>query len=171
MVRYTNDDGTELISCDYLSVGDYDGSGSVGEANIRALMRDKACKEEDSYIERSVHSFRQLWLLDTEENREIIKKLEEQYPLYDEEVHSLVETEWEEESWKDYVMKDLLRGLPDELGEVITDDLDEDCLWSIYKDAMDQTNTYPSMSYNSCSIDVKRIQEKFTQLVLERIRS
>lgn len=171
MERYTNEDGTEFISCSWLSVGDYGGTGSAGEANIRALVRDKDKTAEDYMTITGPYHSKQLWLLDTEENREIIKKLEEQYPLYDEEMYSLVETEWEEESWKGYVRNDLLRGLPDELGEVITDDLDDDALWSIYRNAMDKANTYPAMEYSGCSIDVKRIQETFTQLVLERIRS
>lgn len=171
MERYTNDDGTEFISCACLVVGDYVGYGSIGEANIRALVRDKDKTEEDYMTITGPYHEKQLWLLDTEENRKLIKKLEEQYPLYDEEMHSLVETEWEGESWESYVKNDLLRGLPDELGEVITDDLDDDDLFQIYRDAMEKTNTYPVMEYSSCSVDVERIQETFTQLVLERIRS
>src|SRR5215211_9312434 len=95
------------ISCDALTVGDYGGYGTVGEANIRSLEREQTDNDYPVHIEHGAYASKQLWLFDTPENREIIKRLEDDYPLVDEEEHSRVEMEWEMEAWDDYGLADL----------------------------------------------------------------
>src|SRR5215203_1640249 len=96
-------DGDWYVSCDALTVGDYGGYGTVGEANIRSLEKE----QEDTLIRYGHYYSKQLWLADTPDNREIIRRLEDDYPLYDEEEHSRVEMEWEEEAWDNYGLADL----------------------------------------------------------------
>lgn len=162
---WEDDEGVAYVSCDLLLVGDYGGAGAVGEANIRALT------DTEGAVERhGAYYSRQLWLPDTEENRAILEDLERDYPLVDDEVHSQVEMEWEEEAWDSYGKADLLRGLPDGLDEIAEGDLTDADLWECYKSAMESTNSYPRMEYSGAALPLDRIQEAFTDAVLVKLQ-
>lgn len=161
---WTDEDGIAWVSCGSLTVGDYGGAGSVGEANIRCLK-----EREDCRIKFGAYYSRQAWLLDTEENRELVEGLVRDYPLIDEEEMSRVEMEWEEEAWTIWLQDDLNATLPDELGEVIGDEIDSGEQWDLYRRAMDMTNTYPAPEYSNVHVDVDRIKDTYAQLVLARL--
>ena len=156
----------EYISCNALTVGDYGGSGSMGEANIRCL--ESETPDEDYFIFHGSHGHKQLWLKDTPEHRELVEGLERDYPVLDDEEMCRVELEWESEAWDGWVKNDLLKGLPDELREVIEDDLDNDVLFTLYRESMEATNTYPTPEYSGVHVDIDRIQKTFNNLVLEK---
>ncbi len=168
METMIDEDGTAFVSCDHLCVGDYGGAGSVGEANIRSLQSDFP----DSFVRHGDYYSRRLWLPDNEEMREIIKGLEENYPLYDEEMHSEVEMEWQQEAWDLWLEDDLVRTLPEELREwveLISEDDHHTMLWLAYQQAMEKTNTYPEAEYSGVYVDVDRIKDAFAS-ALERFR-
>src|SRR5258708_7338025 len=95
------DDGTTYVSCSELEQGDYCGA-SWCEANVRALEG-----LEGAWVRHGAHHNRQLWLPDTEGNRETCRYLSEDYPIWDEEMDSRVRDEWEREAWDDYGLADL----------------------------------------------------------------
>jgi hypothetical protein len=155
----------EMISHDYLVVGDYGGASSVGEANIRTLE-----PLEGSHMEHGAYSSRQLWLPDTEDNRELIASFDN-YPCLDDEVLCEVEAEWELEAWNSYVRSDLLRSLPLEVRHV-ADELEEDrkeILWELYLEAMEKTNSYPNAEDSGVHVPIDRIKDTFGQLVEDEI--
>ena len=87
------------------------------------------------------------------------------YPCFDDELVSEVETEWESEAWDSWVMHDLTRNIDDDLAGKAERLADEDKLFPIYRQAMEDTNTYPVPEYSSTYIDVDAIQETFTELL------
>lgn len=162
--------GQWWISCDVLCVGDYGGAGDIGEANIRALERDKEKGGEETYEEHGSHGYRQLWLLDTDDNRDIIVQLQENYPLYDEEEHSDVQIEWEWEAFDSYYDEELLSHLDDDSEGYLWREYADDCLskenrFRIYRRAMDDTNTYPTPEYNGVHVRIDRIQGTYAVLI------
>ncbi len=157
-------DGVRWISCDVLCVGDYGGAGSVGEANIRCL-KDR----EDCVVLHGAYYSKQAWLIDNFANGDLIRKLEKDYPCIDDEQVSRVEMEWEQEAWESWLRSDLLQGLPDELGEVVEDDLDNAALWDCYRAAMEEENEYPIPEHSGVCVRVKEIQETFNWLVIEKL--
>lgn len=148
------------ISCDVLCFGDYGGAGSVGRANIDAL-KDRP----GAWVENGAYWSEMLWLPITEENKEIVTELDEQYPLFDEEAHSEVEMRWEEEAWKDCYKQDLLRLIAkdDSALSILfdTDSFDADTLWQLYIESMDECNRYPTMEYSGASIPIDGIKDAF----------
>jgi hypothetical protein len=164
MEESEDEDGVKYISCDVLCVGDYGGASSVGEANIRALGEDYP----DSITRHWPYSTRQLFLPDTPETREIIEHLERDYPLYNEEEHSKVEMEWEQEAWESWLRSDLVRTLEDRLKEWAEDTATGDQLWEAYRWAMEKENEYPIMENNGCCVRTDEIQESFARAVLCR---
>ena len=87
-------------------MGDYGGYGDIGEANIRALQ-----DEPGAYVRTGGYGHRQLWLPDNEDNRELIERLERDYPIYCEDSLSEVQQEWADEAWEDFGRWDSLRDL------------------------------------------------------------
>ncbi len=152
------------VSCDYFCVGDYGGAGSVGESNIRSLQDD-----EGAFVEWGGHGSKTLWLPDTPENRSLIERLERNYPVIDEGLMSEVESEWETEAWESWLRNDLLH----EVGKTHpalsewASTLDD--LFEIYRRAMDDTNTYPTVEYSGVHVDVDRIKLFFAMSVSDRL--
>jgi hypothetical protein len=82
------------------------------------------------------------------------------YPCFDDEIVSEIESEWETEAWENWLRSDLTRSLPDDLDD---DEFDwtEDELRDAYRTAMDETNTYPTPECSSVYVDVDRIKDSF----------
>lgn len=156
MDNWTDDDGDKWISCDPLTVGDYGGAGVVGEANARALEAEYP----NSHTERGDYNHRQFWLPDTADTRKIVEGLERNYPVYDEDMLSHVEEEWEREAWEDWLRSDLLATLPDALQELV-EDMDDITLWEWYQTAMEAANEYPVFEYSGACVRVERIAGQF----------
>ena len=186
--------GHTYISPHSLVYGDYGGAGSVGVANVRAILEMEEFKDSTMYVSHSewarigtdyewkndlgcdincddppkvVHTtggygFTMLYLLECEETEDIIAQLTDYGPLIDEEIHSWVEMEWEEEAWDSWVRSELYDGLPEELQDAIDDQKPSDGkLYEAYRLAMDSTNTYPVPEYAGVHIDTKRIQDEY----------
>ncbi len=162
--HYRHDETTAklYLSCDYFCVGDYGGYGSIGEANIRSLEND-----EGAFVQHEAYSSKTLWLPDTPANRELIERLERNYPLIDEEMMSTVESEWEMEAWECWLRSDLLH----EVGETHpalsewASSLPDGDLFKFYHQSMDYTNTYTTVEHNTVRVDVDRIKYSFTSLL------
>tara|TARA_Y100000310_G_scaffold344999_1_gene461058 strand:- start:667 stop:1281 length:615 start_codon:yes stop_codon:yes gene_type:complete len=188
--------GHKYISPHALVYGDYGGAGSVGVANVRAILEmeefqdsilrlgyrdwDNIDKWSDDFTEQHiVDEFKEdygppkvvhltgaygsntLWLLECEETEDIIASLAD-YPLIDEDLHSQVELEWEEEAWEHWTRSELYDGLPEELQEAIDDKIPSDGkLYEAYRLAMESTNTYPVSEQAGVYIDTKAIQDEY----------
>lgn len=156
------------ITCHALSVGDYGGAGSTGEGNIRALE-----ETEGAYVKHGPHGFRQLYLPDTEENREIVRALEEDYPVFDEEAVSEVEAEWEQEAWENWLENDLALGI-EKAGEHyidLWDGLEETDKWRLYGEAQARAGVCPHSEHSGMYVDVRRLVTVMPPILLEEALS
>ena len=110
------------------------------------------------------HGGRTMWIRSDIDFAEEVNALAD-YPCFDDELVSFVEQEWEAEAWHSYVMQDLTADMPEHLEDKagrLEDDLE---LFTLYKNAMEDTNTYPTPEYAGVHVDVDRIKETFTALV------
>lgn len=179
---------TGRISCTSLDVGDYNGLGSLGEGNIRAITRDLG--DANVYEEHGRYGYRRLWILDTYANREALNKLVDDYPVYDEEAMSQVEIEWEESAFQDWLADGIGRELETEYGAGFREVWDELPMgfrdidaetetrtevkypddvpdrMSIYRAAMEAENEYPTFDENSASVRVENIIDCVARLML-----
>lgn len=153
------DDGQQ-ISHDSLCVGYYGGSGSHGQANINWLEKHH---EADVAISHGAYYSKRAWLPDTEQFRELLESLDD-YPVFDEEMVSEVESQWERAAWESWLRSALVCDLPEELDHA-TDLLTDSELFEAYIAAMGTTNTYPVSEYSGVYIDLKRMQDAFRQQV------
>ena len=83
---------SQLISCDFISFGDYDNSCAVERANVRYLKEQGLIEK----LETGSYNYEKAWLLDTPENRELLNSLFD-YPCFDDELVSEIENEIETE--------------------------------------------------------------------------
>ena len=99
-----------------LSYGDYAGSGSVGEANVRVV---EDMLEEDDELEGHLftvggsHGYQAIAIRMNSRHPEVLGLLERlaSYPLLDEEAHSELELERAEEAWQNWGRDDFVRRL------------------------------------------------------------
>jgi len=194
MQQTTTINGIEYISDCALTCGDYGGAGSVGVANIRALLayadendidvpdyhiatwvrlsegrhyEDDDLPESDMIHIHSGYRGEQIVVrADHEELKEMVDSLEN-YPLIDDEMHSLVEMEWEQEAWDSWLKDDLLRSLSDDTQEA-AECISDSGLFELYRQAMEDCNEYSIPEYSGSHIAVDRISKRFGELVVER---
>lgn len=94
-VRTDQDSGIRYVSSDYLTYGDYVGAGTVGMANIECIQED--FDDEFLDLERLNYGYHKLWIaehaisISDESITDIIKKLEDSYPVIDDEKLSELE--------------------------------------------------------------------------------
>ena len=195
MIDETTKYGHKYLSPSCCTYGDYGGAGSVGIANVRAILEmeefqdsilrltyrvwENVDKWNDDFTDwQTIEEFkihgppkvvylvggygsRTIWLLECEETNDIIACLAD-YPLLDEELHSEVEMEWEEEAWDSYVRYDLYSAMDEELQEAIDEQKPTDGkLYEAYRLAMESTNTYPVCEHAGVHIDTKAIQDEY----------
>jgi hypothetical protein len=191
--------GITFITNSALSVGDYGGAGSVGQANLQSIKSiinsEQLVLENATYREwnnaggyygsnstdkriTKAHAVelyggygsKTIWVReDCDALAECVNALSD-YPLIDDEEHSRVEMEWEQEAWDNYVREDLERTLKEDTKEwfhAVT--FDDDTLFSCYRAAMDATNTYPVPEYDSVHIDIERISDAYADALLEAV--
>jgi hypothetical protein len=160
----TDSDGTKLISCDFIQYCDYDNSCAVERANVRYLQEQKLMAYEDTGGYGSVKA----WLLDTEENRELLGVLFD-YPCFDDELVSQVEMEIEDEYIKDCA-SDLHKLLSEDMQEAMQelylfDDIDRDC----YEKAKDASNTHFEVECGGNGyIDFKRLVKDYALALCDK---
>lgn len=196
MIDETTKYGHKYLSPSCCTYGDYGGAGSVGVANVRAILEmeefqdsilrlgyrdwENVDKWNDDFTHQdTIDEFKEdygppkvvhltggwgsntLWLLECEETNDIIACLAD-YPLLDDDLHSQVEMEWEEEAWDSYVRYDLYSAMDEELQEAIDEQKPTDGkLYEAYRLAMESTNTYPTPEQAGVHIDTKRIQDEY----------
>lgn len=136
----------------------------VGPSHWQRATEGRAWSDDDP-IESAVvivcygYGGQQAWVReDVEDLAECIACLED-YPLLDDDEHSAVEMEWEDEAWNSWLRDDLLRTLEDEVREKYEDD--ETALHNAYIAAMQSENAYPVSEYAGVHVDVSRIADAF----------
>jgi hypothetical protein len=165
--KYETPLDTDLIPLPYTSGSDYQGQ-SIEVSNFRAIWRDfsetvpelyRVSGDYGSYgllVERSV-------LSSTSEHHtalvEVIKRLEDVYCIYDDNLECEVELEAQSEAWDAWVKHDYRRGLENAgiLEEDSEDRVNDDTLFECLRLVVDSANLEWINEFgNSAHIDVDR---------------
>jgi hypothetical protein len=121
--------------------GDYFGDG-VSRSNYRSLLRDFP----DTFVEVKGDYFSQYLAIPvdslTDELLDIATGLVEQYPLYDEEDHSELETEELDEQLGDWIISDIRSDLRREHGKEDAF-LSDDTIRELFYEWLSDANEYP----------------------------
>lgn len=149
----------------YTAYGDYVGYAAVGAANYRALKEDFGEHKDIAFISGDFGFQAVIYNTETkdEEILNILKNIVD-YPLIDEDLHSEVTMEWENEAWDCWARSDFkseLRKLFPDLEEVI-DDISDDDIWTIFHAACEEANEYWECEISGAWIDIKRVAKKVT---------
>ena len=99
-----------------------------------------------------------IWLLECPATADILAALAD-YPLLDDDHHSQVEMEEEDEAWESWVRADLESLLDDE------HEYTEEQMLTAYRAAMEETNTYPVHETGGCWVDVSAIKDAFVKAI------
>ena len=150
----------------------------AGEAHISYRVWEPIEPTEPLIITTGPYSYRQAWVrVDGEYDtlRETLEGLEG-YAVLNDSYLSEIESEWEEQHYTDTLEDELLRTLPEPLRDWLEVQLAKGsipgaCLWSAYREAMENTNTYPEMEYNGAYVDVERIADEWRGLLLRDLRA
>lgn len=153
---HSGNEVVNLISCNYIQYGDYDNSCAVGRANVKYLKENNLIEK----LETGGYGGIKAWLLDTEENRELLNSLFN-YPCFDDEMVSELESEMEMEYIK-VCASDLHKLLSEDMQQAIEelsiDEIDQDC----YFKACEASNTYFEVeSGGNGYVDFKRIAKDY----------
>lgn len=187
METYSDNHGTQWITGTVLAYGPYERGGSVACANITWLEeygtasviharlvyldngkvsfgRDDGedLSTYDAIIVGGAFGGKTAFINMAGDLREDADALSD-YPVFNEELVSQVELEWEEQAWPD-TLRSLMDAAPtDALRDYFSDHADkfEDMLFQAYRDAMESTNTYPVPEYDSVFIDTAKIADDF----------
>jgi|SRR5690349_8271643 len=175
--------GVSYVSHSALTFGDYGGAGSVGLANIRALMDEHPDSLEvymstldNTYfhdeewalrIERTrpellvafgSYGGQQAWL--REDIADDTLRALSDYPSLDDEGASRVEAEWLEEALDSYLLRfDIPHALRD-INEAMEDkwnDLSADDQRQKFYEAMEDAEVYPEPEYSSVYVNAEKI--------------
>jgi hypothetical protein len=150
--------GQAYVSCTWLSFSNLS-DDPVSRANIRSLRNTPG-----TVLRSGGYGTQQLWLPDTEENRELLQGLLDDYPVVDDSEVSAVEYQMEQESYSNWIRDDLARPLPHILHEYV-DSLDND--WELYWEAREASNEYPVFESGGLFIRSERIAPQFRRVALE----
>ena len=191
-------DGTVWITDSALVAGDYCGTSSVGEANLRDILQI-AEEEELEVLSLSYSTFHRMergysWEDDPslegvdilelygaygsrsvyvrkscEILREVVDALEN-YPLISDDTHGKVEMEWEDEAWESWVRSDLIATLDDDTQEKI-EGVEDSALFQAYRHSMEDCNEYPVAECSGVYVAVDRIASTFAEYVAEILAS
>lgn len=149
----------------YTAHGDYVGHADVGAANYRVFKDDYSEHKDIAFISGDYGFQAVIYNTETkdEEILDILKKIKD-YPLIDEDLHSEVTMEWENEAWDNWARSDFkseLHKLFPDLEDVI-DDISDDGIWTIFHDACEEANEYWACETSGAWIDIKRVAAKVT---------
>lgn len=156
----TDEDGDKLISCDYLQYGGDDNGCAVERANVRYIKEQKL----EAYRENGGYGGVKVWLLDTEENRELLDSLQN-YPAFDDELVSQIEQKIEDDYIRDN--DDIYRLYTPQPMKDILDDLDLRCIDpEVYYRAKDACNEYFTVKAGGYGyINLERIAKEYNLLL------
>lgn len=146
----------DLAEVPYTSGSDYSG-GSIEVANKRAFLEDYGNRAGvyETYGGYSSYGvvITRACLAANPDIRETIKSLED-YPLIDEELHSLVEMEAEDEAWESWAASDFERLLDPDMDK----DYPEDRIRELFDNAREVANVYwENEQGNNAYIDLERV--------------
>lgn len=120
-----------------------------------------------------VYGSETIYLLEGNEDCDETLAALENYCLLDEQVHSEVEMEWEDEAWKSWLRSDLIGTLSDEPDDDEPEDYptlrewadgqEDGVLWEACLAATEKCNEYPTPEYDGVHVDVDEIAEAFAQ--------
>lgn len=159
----TDDRQPGYISHDHIQYGDYDNSCAVERANVRYLEQNHAA---DLHIETGCYGYRAAWLPDTEENRELLDSLDN-YPAFDDELVSEIESEIESDYIKDN--DDIARVYtPEPLRSILIDCDLQHINPEIYHAAKEADNAeFIVHSGGNGHINLQRLAPTYNRLLLE----
>lgn len=131
-----------VFIADYLLTGDYTGAADIARANIRAI--ENMLEEEEVDLEG--HAFEitgphgmeaMAFRLDSTHPvvLDVLSRLDS-YPLLDEQEHSELERELQEEAWENWARSDFVQGIEKRLGIEIDDE--DDDVRTVFFEAQDQ---------------------------------
>lgn len=195
METYTDTYGNHWSTDSCLTFGPYGGGGSVACANLRWIERQRnisvmpsqrvsLCGErisfghyDDDFSDYDVvmvpgaFGGRTAFINMAGDLRENMDALSD-YPVFNEELVSQVELEWEEQAWPD-TLRFLMDGAPtDALHNYFSRRTDQfgGMFFQAYRDAMDETNTYPEPDHDSVFIDTAKIADAFWKNLLSAFK-
>lgn len=111
-----------------------------------------------------------------EEGAEILAQLDE-YPILDDDACGAVVLQWEQEAWESYVSGDIWRKLARgiESGDFDVseywDSKSDDDKWTLYRNAMEESNTDPVAEYNGVHIDIGAIMPHIKAALLGQFQA
>ena len=191
MKIYIDTYGTSWFTDSCLTFGSYGGGGSIACANLRWIESqynisvmpeqhislrgerisfghyDDDFSDYDVVMVRGFFGGMTAFVNMKGDLRESMDALSD-YPVFDDELVSQVELEWEEQAWPD-ILRDLLNAAPTEsLYNYFSSRTAafDSLLFQAYREAMDSTNTYPVPEYDGVYVDTDRIASAFWENVL-----
>lgn len=93
----------------------------------------------------------------------------ESYPLFDDEIASEIEMDWEMEAWNDWLRSDLIRTMDDDGSREEAEAMGNDALMTAYWNAKETTNTECVAEYNGVHVDVGRMASAFADEITAAI--
>lgn len=184
MRQITLADGRSFVTTKVLSYGDYDDSSDVERANVRFLeeanqghvqyvpmnaltawrLPDLTIDEDVTLIiAKGMFSSVEALLIDSEENRELINYLENDYPLIDEETLSEVENEMFQADWESWIKHDLFNAIG-----IDPDSLDDEKTLSVFFSACKETGVEYIIEAGGVGyIDIDALADVFKRLLAE----
>lgn len=149
----------DWFQCKLLSFGDYDNSCHVERSNVRVFM--EMFKDDPNVIKiNGAYSSESIYINGLCDNEEIIETLTAlyNYPCIDEDDCSEVEQELIQEAWNSFGERDFLDLIQKKFSADDIEVKEGNDLWSIYKEAAEETNTYEEIeSGGNVYFDFKRV--------------
>lgn len=152
----------------YTAIGDYSGSGAVGEANYRSMLEiledidpdgERYCELHGGHGSRSLFIRADIDEIDGDNQVKDALAALASYPILDEQQWSEVEEEWKQEAWSDYARDDFrheLRKRFDDIEEH-TDELEDEYLDHLWWEHAEQSGRElwidESSTYMTCLAD------------------
>jgi hypothetical protein len=144
----------------------YDQSSTLDRSNYRRLREDYP----DTFTVTSYANVDALgaFVADlSDELTETLIGLREQYPAYDDEDMSAIETEEISEQWEDFASDELGRELPEDVREAWSA-LSKDDRWQLFSDACDSAGYYPE--HSGYEVLWSYAYERTIPVITERLR-
>jgi hypothetical protein len=144
----------------------YDQSSTLDRSNYRRLREDYP----DTFTVTSYANVDTLggFVADlSDELTEELIGLREQYPVYDEEDMSAIETDEIDEQWADFASDELGKELPEDINEAWSA-LNKDERWQLFSEACDAAGYYPE--HNGIEVLWSYAYERTIPVITERLR-
>lgn len=150
----------EYIVPDYLSGSDY--SGSLVERSNRDVWRETFAEGEDQWWCEVLGGHGTFAIVVRiadmpDDAREFLDALED-YPLADEDAHSRLEMEAQDEAWENWARHEFETEIEQKFDGEFSSEMDREALFELFRKACDESNTYwENESGDSMYIDMDRV--------------